>query len=624
MDPQQITSHLNHILPTVRVPGRYTGGELNEVVKDWGQTKVHTALFFPELYDLGMSNLGIMILYDLINQRPAYAAERVYLPWTDMEEAMRNQGVPLYSLETKHALADFDLVAVSLPYESLYTNLLNGLDLAGLPLRSRDRHTQHPLIIAGGHGVFNPEPIAPFLDAVVIGEGEEVILEILDLLDAHPPRQTPRSTLLQKLSQLQGIYVPAFYRPIYHSNGLLKDFIPLHDQSPRRIQKRILPQLPPSPTRLIVPYIDIVHNRAPIEIMRGCTRGCRFCHAGMINRPIRERSVEEIITTMEALIPATGFSEFGLLSLSSSDYTNIVELVEAINERFPSRGISISLPSLRIESVSVELMEALSGQRRGGFTLAPEAATERMRKVINKPIPNRQLLDTAREIYQRGWHTIKLYFMIGLPGEQPEDVHGITTLSKAVLNIGKQVLGHRAKVHVSVSTFIPKPFTPFQWAEAATLTQIDQALNLLKQELRGKNLKLSWNDPESSIFEAWLARGDRRLAAVIEQAWRLGGKFDAWKEHFDFQRWTRAFRAAGLNPDFYAHRQRSQDELLPWGHIHSGVNQSYLWRDYQLSLVGKTRIDCREECQSCGILAAYSDLRPEKPGPLWLCPDGSC
>jgi len=621
MRPEEIRSQLEPILPAVRLPGRYTGGEYNQVLKSWEETSVHTALLFPEIYDLGMSNLGLMILYELINQQPGFLAERAYLPWTDMEEVMRQEGIPLYALESKHALADFDLIAVSLPYESLYTNLLNGLDLAGLPLHAANRNQEHPLIIAGGHGVFNPEPMAPFLDAFVIGEGEEVILEIHDLLKRHPPRETHRAELLEILGEITGLYIPAHYQPHYGSDGTLERLEILLKNSPECIPKRILGKLPPAPINLLVPYIDIVHNRAPIEIMRGCTRGCRFCHAGMINRPVRERSVEEIIETMEKLIPATGFSEIGLLSLSSSDYTQIVGLVEAINQRFTASGISVSLPSLRIDSVSVDLMEALAGQRRSGFTLAPEAASERLRKIINKPISDQQLLDTAQEIYQRGWHTIKLYFMIGLPEEHQEDVEAIPVLSKQVRQIGEQAIGHRAQVHVSVSTFVPKPFTPFQWVPAEGMESIQQKIDLLKSRVRGKGLKLNWNNPETSVFEAWLARGDRRLAEVIEQAWRAGAKFDAWQEHFNFQRWLQAFQSAGLDPAFYAHRERSYEETLPWEHIDSGVRKSFLWEDYQLSLEGITREDCREGCHKCGILPAYNQLRRENPGVLWLCPE---
>ncbi len=622
MNSNQIAAKLAEILPVVKMPGRYTGGELNQVVKDWENIKVKTALLFPEIYDLGMSNLGLMILYDLINQNPGYLAERAYAPWTDMEQEMRRENLPLYSLESKRPLVDFDLVAVSLPYESLYTNFLNSLNLAGIPLYSNLRTAVHPLVISGGHAAFNPEPVAPFLDAVVIGEGEEVMLEILDAL-ADLPDDSSRDQRLASLSRIPGVYVPSYYEAKYHQNGTFSHLIKINPQAPDKVIKRIVPVLPPPPLKPIVPYIDTVHNRAPLEIMRGCTRGCRFCHAGIVTRPVRERSPEEILKAMEELIPNTGYSEIGLLSLSSSDYTQIIELVEAVNQRFSGQNITISLPSLRIESVSVELMDALAGKRRSGFTLAPEAATERLRAVINKPITDQQLLDTAREIYQHGWHTIKLYFMIGHPTETLEDVQAIADLSKRVLSVGQQTIGGRAKVHASVSTFVPKPHTAFQWVGASSREEIAEKLELLKNQLRGRGLKLNWNDPSETHFEAWLSRGDRRLAEVIYLAWQNGARFDAWQEGFKFENWLEAFEQAGLDPDFYCTRQRDLTEAFPWDHIDTGVKKSFLLEDYRWSLEGKTREDCRGNCYACGILPLYNELRHQNPGPLWLCPEVS-
>ena len=622
LDATQITSKLNTILPSVKTPGRYTGGEFNQVLKNWDEIEIKLALLFPEIYDLGMSNLGLMILYDLINQSPRYLAERVFLPWTDMESLMRSEGIPLYSLESKKPVADFNILAVSLPYESLYTNFLNALDLAGIPLRSSDRGKPDPLILAGGHATFNPEPVAPFLDAVVIGEGEEVILEILDTLAALPG-DASRIDKLNSLVQIDGLYVPEFYQPIYHASGIFSHLEKTNPAAPDTIQKRIVGKLPPPPLKPIVPYIDTVHNRAPLEIMRGCTRGCRFCHAGIVTRPVRERSVEDILAAMEVLIPNTGYSEIGLLSLSSSDYTKIVPLIEAINEHFAGQNINISLPSLRIESVSVDLMDALAGKRRSGFTLAPEAATERLRAIINKPISEGQLLDTARQIYSRGWHTIKLYFMIGHPAERMEDVQAIGDLSKRVLAVGKEEIGNRARVHTSVSTFVPKPHTPFQWVGVASRKEIQEKIDLLQSEIRGKGLKLNWNDPQETHFEAWLSRGDRRLAEVIYKAWENGARFDAWQEHFDFEAWLGAFKAVGLDPADYNTRERGSEEAFPWDHIRTGVKKSFLLQDYQWSKEGKLRPDCRYECFSCGILPTYNDLRQANPGELWLCPEVS-
>jgi len=406
LKPDEIQARLERILPTVQKPGRYTGGELNQVVKDWDSVDTTVAMVFPDLYDLGMSNLGLAILYDLVNQREDALAERAYAPWDDMEAALRENGLPLYSLETKHALADFDILAFSLPYETLYTSTLNLLDLSGIPLFSAERGPEHPLVIAGGHATFNPEPMHAFVDAFVIGEGEDVIHEIIDAVAAANQNKLSREELLRTLSKIWGVYIPSLYEAHYNEDGTFSQVNPRTEEAVLPVVKRIAPKLPPPLTKFIVPYIDTVHNRAPIEIMRGCTRGCRFCHAGMINRPVRERSVDEIVEAIDEALRNTGYEEVGLLSLSSSDYTNVVELVKAVSERFEGQNLAVSLPSLRIESVSVDLMDALQDSRRSGFTLAPEAATERMREIINKPISSEALLETAREIYSRGWTTI--------------------------------------------------------------------------------------------------------------------------------------------------------------------------------------------------------------------------
>jgi radical SAM family uncharacterized protein len=612
---------LDGILPYVQKPGRYTGGELNQVIKDWHSVSTHVALVFPDIYDIGMSNLGLAILYDLVNQRPDALAERAFSPWSDMEAAMRRHGVPLYSLESKHSLADFDIIGFSLPYETLYTNTLNALDLAGIPLFAADRDETHPLVIAGGHATFNPEPLHAFIDAFVIGEGEEVIQEIINACQQWRQSGQPRSELLRSLARLWGVYVPSLYVPAYNPDGTFSHVQKLVDDAPLPVVKRIVPKLPPPPTHLIVPYIDTVHNRIPIEIMRGCTRGCRFCHAGMITRPVRERPVQEVVEAIEAAIQNTGFEEVGLLSLSSSDYTRILELVNAVSQRFNGRHLSISLPSLRIESFSVDLMDALKDSRRGGFTLAPEAATERMREIINKPVSTAQLLETARAIYARGWSTIKLYFMIGHPSETLEDVQAIADLCKAVLVEGRKAIGKRAQVHAGVSTFVPKPHTPFQWVSCDTVEQIIAKQTLLKKALRGQGLKLTWNNPEDTLLEAWLSRGDRRMAEVVYHAWKLGAKFDAWKEHFRYDLWMDAFRLVGLDPAFYTHRERPIDETFPWEHISTSVRKKFLTEDYLWSLQGKTRVDCRERCFACGILPTFADLRRLNPGEVWQCPE---
>ncbi len=603
-------------------PGRYTGGELNQVVKDWSVTPVRLALAFPDLYELGMSNLGLAILYDLVNQREDMLAERVFTPWPDMQAALRDAGIPLYSLESKRPLTDFDVLGISLPYESLYTNVLSLLDLANIPLASAERTAQDPLVLAGGHACHNPEPMAAFIDAFVIGEGEEVLLEIMEAVRRAKTNGATRESILLSLADLQGVYVPSFYQASYHSDGTLARFEPTNPSAKPRIGKRIVPKLPPPPTRLIVPFLDVTHDRIPMEIMRGCTRGCRFCQAGMITRPVRERPVEEIIEAIQAARKHTGFENIGLLSLSSSDYSHIEALVESVKTHFGDERIDVSLPSLRIETFSAELMEKLKGlSRHSGFTLAPEAASERMREIINKPVSTEQVLDTARAIFERGWENIKLYFMIGHPEETLKDVEQIADLCHQVLAVGRSIVGKRARVTASASTFVPKPHTPFQWVPMDSSEQILAKQKLLKDKLRGRGLKLSWSESQSTFLEARLARGDRRMGAVIAAAWRRGARFDAWQEHFSAQIWQQAFEQAGLDPDFYSHRNREPDELLPWDHINAGVRRKILEEEYQRSLEGRVRPDCRTQCYACGILPEFSDLRRAHPGASWCCPE---
>src|SRR3989304_189235 len=618
---EQIESKLDRILLKVQKPGRYVGGELNSIVKDWDSVRTKVAFVFPDIYDIGVSNVGLKILYDQVNQRDDALAERAYAPWLDREALMRERGIPLYTLESKRPLACFDLIGFSLPYETLYTNALNVLDLSGIPVRSEARDETHPFIIAGGHSTMNPEPMHAFMDAFVIGEGEEVIHDIINVIQMGREQNTNRKEILLDLAKIQGVYVPRFYEAYYLDDGTVSHVEPIIPDVPKIVTKRIVPVLPPPPTQFIVPNIDIVHNRVSVEIMRGGTRGCRFCHGGMITLPIRERSVEEVLLAAEAGIKSTGFEELALLSLSSSDYTYVLDLVTKVGEKFGGTHLKVSLPSLRIESVSVDLMEKLKDRRAGGFTLAPEAATERMRRIINKFIPDEDIISTTREIYRRGWTTIKLYFMIGHPSETLEDVRAIADLCKKVLAEGRKVIGMKAKLNAGVSTFVPKSQTPFQWVSCDTPEQIQTKQALLRRELmRDHNIKLSLTKAHDSFLEAWLSRGDRRMAEVDYSAWKNGSKFDAWDEGRKYEAWMTAFEEHGLDPLFYTHRQRRTDEGFPWEHITAAVRKNFLFQDFRMSLEGEIRVDCRLNCFACGILPTFANMRRENPGDVWKCP----
>ena len=632
MKNKNMFSNIESVLHYVQKPARYVGGEVNCVIKDWDSISLKIALAFPDIYDLGMSNLGLAILYEMINRNDNMLAERVFLPWQDMEEMMCKSDIPLYSLENYRPVNDFDLIGITLPYEQLFTNVLHLLKLARIPFRTKDRLSgNYPLVMAGGHATFNPEPMADFIDLFVIGEGEEVMMDVASMLmdwrsdtlvNGLHYEDHQKTSLLRRMADIEGVYVPYFYTPVYSVEGLLQDIQRSDDEINEVITKRIVKVLPPPVTKFVVPYLNVVHNRAPIEIMRGCTRGCRFCQAGMITRPVRERSVDEVVEAVRLIVEYTGYEEIALLSLSSSDYKHIEELVEVINSNFGHLNLNISLPSLRIETVSVDLMDKLQDAgRRGGFTLAPEAASERMREIINKPVSTKQLLETAREIYSRGWTTIKLYFMIGHPSETIEDVKEIASLAKAVLAVGRSVIGKRAKLNVGVSTFVPKPHTPFQWSPSDSLEQIKAKQNLLRSQVKGRGLKLSLNNPLETMMESWLSRGDRRLGGVIEKAYNNGAKFDGWWEHFNYEAWEKSFVDSGLSIEFYTHRERAEEEKLPWDHIDSAVKKSFMYEDYNWSKKGETRIDCRDQCFACGILPQFIPLRRETDVNDWECPE---
>ena len=516
---------VERLLPTVVKPGRYVGGELNQVVKPWDAVRTHVALVFPDIYDLGQSNLGLALLYDILNQQDDVAAERAFAPWVDMEAAMREAQIPLFSLENKRPLYEFEILGVSLPYETVYTNFLNILDLSSIPIYSSERSENHPLVVAGGQAVFNPEPIAPFADAFVIGEGEEAILDVVNAYHAWEDAGEDRSGLLARLAAIPGVYVPAFYTVNYNPDGTMHQIEPAHLNASLPVTKRILPEFPPLVSRFLVPNVEVVQERVSVEIMRGCTRGCRFCHAGMVNRPIRERPLEEILAALRQGLDQTGYEEVSLLSLSSSDYSQIIPLIEGLRALLCEREVDISLPSLRIESFSDELMDELQSlSPGGGFTLAPEAGTERLRNVINKPLSDEALLNTVRSIFQHGWNSIKLYFMIGHPQETLDDVQAIVNLCRAALQEGRRFVGSRARIHAGISTFIPKPHTPFQWAAFDRPESIQEKIDLLHEGFRGAKIKMTWNKPEASLLEAWLSRGDRHLADVVYYAWQNGAR----------------------------------------------------------------------------------------------------
>lgn len=617
---QIAATELDRLLSKVSKPARYIGQEWNSVTKDWQQLKATIALVYPDLYELGMSNLGLAILYERVNSHPDYAAERVYAPWPDMEDGLASRGLPLYSLETHHALSAFSVIGFTLQTELTSTNVLNMLALGGVPVLSAERSDGDPLVIAGGSCTYNPEPMALFIDAFVIGEGEEVTIELLDTVaENRSQKGAGRAELLARLATVPGIYVPSLYDPVYAADG---SFIGLQPGSgaPERIVKRIVAELPAAPTHPVVPHLQAVHDRATIEIQRGCSRGCRFCQAGIIYRPIRERSVDETLTTIDTLIGQTGYEEVGLVSLSSSDHSGITEIVQETMAHHTHDGVGISLPSLRIDSFSVELARMISGRRKSGFTFAPEAGSQRLRDVINKGVTEDDLLRTAQAVFEHGWNRIKLYFMLGLPTETDKDVHEIVRLCQTLARLGKQVRRRRVAIAISASTFVPKPHTPFQWEPLASREDIERRQQILRDGLRGKTYQLSYSDWDMTWLEALLARGDRRLGPAIRAAWQAGARFDAWREHLDIQAWQRALSQHGVDLASSLHAPRAFEEPLPWAHIDVGVKPSFLWRERERALRGDLSPDCREQCHGCGILTTYSTERALVETGVWGCP----
>lgn len=602
----EIKTFLDRYLITVSKPGRYTGGEFNQIIKDWQSTEVHVCLSFPDIYDIGLPNLGMSILYETINKREDSLAERAYSPWTDMEDLLRSHDMPLFSLESKTPLNEFDIVGFTLPYETLYTNLLNMLDLGGIPIHSSERNENDPLIIAGGHACFNPEPMHAFVDAFTIGEGEEIIHEIIDVTKEAIKAGLSRADLLGILAELPGVYVPSHFEVQYDDSGLIENIQNTVDPQKNSIIKRFARKLPPPYTNFLVPNIKTVNERVVVEVMRGCSRGCRFCQAGMITRPVRERSVDETVHAIEEALAATGFEEVSLLSLSTSDHSRIREIIDKVMELNKDIQFTFSLPSLRVESFDSVLIESMKGKRKGNFTIAPEAGSDSLRSRINKTMNREEILSTAADIFKMGWTNLKLYFMIGFPGETLDDIQGIIDLSKEIKAIGKRMVGGRAKIHLSVNTLIPKAHTPFQWNAFSENEDLLEKYRLINDDLKKSKIKVDWPDYKNALLEAWLSRGDRQLSGVIEAAWHNGARFDAWRECFNLDNWLKAFSDLEIDPDFYSTRQRSTDEIMPWDHINPGITKKFLLREYQNSLDSDVTPDCREVCHACGIQTRYA------------------
>lgn len=598
---------IESILPLVQKPARYTGGELNSVVKNKENVDLRFAFCFPDTYEIGMSHLGMKILYSLINSRDNYWCERVFAPDTDMEEIMRERGIPLFALESCDALADFDAIGFTLQYELCYTNVLNMLDLAGIPLRSANRgdSLDTPIIVAGGPCVCNPEPLADFIDVFEIGEGEEVMLEFLDLLNEYKNSGKTRSEFLIAASKIEGIYVPSLYDIEYNEDGTIKS-ITAKNGAPDKINKRVVADLDAVfyPDKFVVPFVEVVHDRVVHEIFRGCIRGCRFCQAGFWYRPIREKSVDTISKQSQKLACTSGYDELSLCSLSSSDYTKITELLEELLGWAVPQKINVALPSLRIDNFSDELKEKLSLVRRSGLTFAAEAGTQRLRDVINKNISEEEILKTCRKAFTGGWTAVKLYFMIGLPTETDDDVIGINQLSQKVVNEfynnPDKPKGKGVNVSAGVSSFVPKPCTPFQWEPQDTREELKRKQQLLLETCTSKKITFRFHNTDLTFLEGVFARGDRKLCKVIETAYRNGCTFDSWDDKFKFDTWMNAFETCGVSTEFYANRRRSYDEILPWDHINSGVKKSFLISENEKAKKAETTGHCRQQCAGCG------------------------
>ncbi|WP_454969644.1 TIGR03960 family B12-binding radical SAM protein [Eubacterium sp.] len=600
-----IKKEVEKILQYVQKPARYSGGELNSVIKDADKVDIRYAFCFPDIYEIGMSHLGMKILYGLVNERDDAWCERVFAPDIDMEEQMRKNNVPLFALESGDYIKDFDMIGFTLMYELCYTNVLNMLDLAGVPLFSKDRTELAPIVCVGGPCACNPEPIADFVDIVFLGDGEESTNEVIDLLKECKKNGATKQEFLLKAKDITGVYVPSFYKDSYNDDGTLKELVPIND-APEKVKKSIVSDMNKCyyPKEFVVPFISIVHDRAVEEIFRGCIRGCRFCQAGFIYRPIREKSVETINAQSKALIDSTGYDELSLCSLSTSDHSQVNEMLTSLIDWTVKEKINLSLPSLRVDNFSDELVDKLNKVRKSGLTFAPEAGTQRLRDVINKNVTEEEVIKTCTKAFDNGWTTVKLYFMMGLPTETMEDIEGIANLGMEVIhafykNPNRQK-GTGLQVNISCSSFIPKPFTPFQWEPEDSMESLKAKQKHLLESIPSKKIKVSYHETPTSLLEGVLARGDRRLSAVIYSAYKKGCKFDSWDEHFKFDAWMEAFEENNLDPYFYTHRRREFSEVLPWDHLDYGISRKFLERENMKAHENETTPHCRIHCAGCG------------------------